>query len=134
MTRPYDYTSDRDVMALFQSQKGLCAVKGCGVKLKLERPRNFVIEHRIALALGGSNDIENKELRCKRCADAKTFHPRGPHTTIDSDIHSIRKTKRLEARRLGTAKPKRKKQIPTRGFQKKPVGYEHKWGRRKVGG
>lgn len=57
-----------------------------------------------------------------------THHPRGPHTTIDSDLHAIRKIKRIKK---GMCEPKEahwlrnaarrarvKKKIQSRGFDK----------------
>jgi len=80
-------------MALFQHQNGLCATKGCGTKLTLNRPRNFIKEHDIALGRKGSNDLANKSLRCIPCANKKT---RGSGaTTKGSDIGEIASERRI---------------------------------------
>jgi hypothetical protein len=45
----------------------------------------------------------------------KTFHPRGPHTSIDSDIHAIAKAKRIAK----GGKTRRGRKLRSRGFDKK---------------
>lgn len=122
--RPYDYTSEADVLTLFERQDGLCGC-GCGRSISLQKPRNFIIEHLQALARGGSNDLSNKALWFVGCAKDKTFHPRSMASSISSDLFEVAKTKRLEKRRLGLERPKPKRRLPSRpmgkgkGFQPK---------------
>jgi len=58
-----------------------------------------------------------------------TFHPRGPHTTLDSDIHAIKHSDRLRAKHGGFWK---KRSPPMAGsrmskFKKTPGGrVEHR--------
>jgi hypothetical protein len=42
----------------------------------------------------------------KKCHEQKTNHPRGPHTSIDSDKHAIAHTDRLQAKHNGFWKRK----------------------------
>lgn len=114
------YTPDKQIARLFVMQEGKCIA--CPEKL-FAKPRNFIIEHITALALGGLDTFENKELRCHYCARAKTIGTGA--TTAGSDIGKIAKLKRLEAKRLGTkpAKPKRQwasRPFPSRPFPKRP--------------
>jgi hypothetical protein len=37
----------------------------------------------------------------KRCHSRQTRHPRGPHTIIDSDVHAIAHTDRIQAKHNG---------------------------------
>lgn len=51
------------------------------------------------------------------CHRKETYHPRSKATSLNSDRHAIDKTKRLESIRLGTAKVKHKRDIPSRKLQ-----------------
>lgn len=93
----------REVIELAVRQGGRCACP-CGEKLDALR-EGVTDEHRIALALGGSNDLENRELWRTPCAKAKT-------ATLDQP--AIAKCKRIEARENGTRRAR--KAIPQRGF------------------
>jgi hypothetical protein len=90
---------------LMIDQNGRCGC-GCGEKLQPMTER-VIDEHRIALALGGSNDLANRELWRLPCAKAKT---------AGKDAPAIAKAKRREARDQGTRRPR--KVIPSRGFQR----------------
>lgn len=86
---------------LMIDQNGRCGC-GCGEKLQpmIER---VIDEHRIALALGGTNDLANRELWRLPCAKAKT---------AEKDAPAIAKCKRIEARENGTRRER--KPIPSR--------------------
>ncbi|HEX3406379.1 MAG TPA: HNH endonuclease [Caulobacteraceae bacterium] len=73
----------------------------------------MVDEHVIPLALGGANDIGNRELRCPACAKAKT----------SKDLKAILKAKRIERRLLGLLKPKPK--IRSRPFARDPLSWRN---------
>jgi len=66
------------------TQNGRC---GCGCGEKLDALREGIIdEHRVPLALGGSNDLSNREAWRKPCAKAKTS---------EKDAPAIARAKRL---------------------------------------
>ena len=100
---PRRVLSRREVIELAVRQSGRCACP-CGQKLDALR-EGCVDEHRIALALGGTNDLANRELWRTPCAKAKT---------AGKDHPAIGKCKRIEARENGTRRPR--KPIPSRGF------------------
>jgi hypothetical protein len=89
----------RWVKQLLKRQNGKCAVARCGVVLVLG-PKgqhvNFIDEHIVPRALGGKDTFKNRELRCIAHAAQKTRAARGPHTTIDSDVHAIAKVRRIK--------------------------------------
>jgi hypothetical protein len=58
------------VIQLMLDQDGKCGC-GCGVKLN-PRTEGVIDEHRVPLAQGGSNDLENRHLYRKPCAVKKT--------------------------------------------------------------
>lgn len=95
----------RESLQLMLDQDGVCAC-GCGVKLQ-PMTEGVIDEHRIALALGGTNALTNRHLFRKPCAKAKTS---------DKDAPAIAKVKRIEARENGTRR--QRKPIPSRPFQK----------------
>lgn len=86
---------------LMIDQSGRCGC-GCGEKLQPMTER-VIDEHRIALALGGTNDLANRELWRLPCAKAKT---------AGKDAPAIAKCKRIEARENGTRRER--KPIPSR--------------------
>ncbi|MNS32335.1 hypothetical protein D3C72_644140 [compost metagenome] len=90
---------------LMIDQEGKCAC-GCGLKLQ-PMGEGVIDEHRVPLALGGTNHLSNRHLFRKPCAKAKTS---------DRDAPAIAKVKRIEARLNGTRRPR--KPIPGRPFQK----------------
>lgn len=62
--------SRRESLQLMLDQNGRC---GCGCGEKLQPMTEGVIdEHRVPLALGGSNDLANRHLFRKPCAAVKT--------------------------------------------------------------
>lgn len=60
----------REVIQLMLDQEGRCAC-GCGVKLN-PMTEGVIDEHRVPLAMGGSNALSNRHLYRKPCAAAKT--------------------------------------------------------------
>ncbi len=77
---------------LKKRQDGKCCVAKCTVTL-VDKPRNFIDEHRIPLALGGTNQLKNRELRCIAHAKSKTYGTGA--TTAGSDIGNINKVKAI---------------------------------------
>ena len=104
----------RESLQLMLDQNGRC---GCGCGVKLDPMGEGVIdEHRVALALGGTNDLTNRELWRKPCAGRKT---------AAKDAPAIAKAKRIEARENGTRRPR--KPIQSQGFDKsKTRGFDGK--------
>lgn len=90
---------------LMIDQGGRCGC-GCGEKLQPMTER-VIDEHRIPLAIGGTNDLENRELWRTPCAKAKT---------AKKDQPAIAKCNRLIARAEGTRRAR--KPIASRGFDK----------------
>lgn len=91
----------REVIELAVRQSGRCACP-CGEKLDALR-EGVTDEHRIALALGGTNDLTNRELWRTPCAKAKT---------AGKDAPAIAKAKRIAARIDGTRRARQP--IPAR--------------------
>jgi 5-methylcytosine-specific restriction endonuclease McrA len=69
--------------------------------------RKWEVDHIRADGLLGEPTFDNSRLLCVPCHKEKTL----------SDVKAISKAKRVEARHLGAAQPKKK--IQSRGFQKK---------------
>ena len=91
----------REVIELAVRQSGRCACP-CGEKLDALR-EGVTDEHRIPLALGGTNDLTNRELWRTPCAKAKT---------AGKDAPAIAKAKRIAARIDGTRRARQP--IPAR--------------------
>jgi hypothetical protein len=91
----------REVIELAVRQSGRCACP-CGEKLNA-LTEGVTDEHRIALALGGTNDLANRELWRTPCAKAKT---------AKKDQPAIAKCNRIIARENGTRRER--KAIPSR--------------------
>lgn len=66
----------------------------------------FDLDHRIPLAIGGADEIENLVPLCTRCHRLKT----------KGDVRDIAKARRREAKHLGATAPKQR--IQSRGFWK----------------
>ena len=92
----------KEYLQLCIDQGGKCAC-GCGGKLDAIR-EGVIDEHRIARALGGSDDISNRELWRKPCSKAKTE---------ERDLPAIAKAKRLNGE---TGQNRRKAEIKSAGF------------------
>jgi len=90
----------------------------CPAPLTLELGGQIVLaamvdEHVLPLALGGSNDLSNRELRCPACARAKTA----------KDLKAIFKVKRIQRRKAGNES--RKQKIRSRGFPLDPLSWRN---------
>lgn len=94
--------SAKDRARIFARDGGVCGLSG--KKIKAGEP--FEIEHRIALALGGSNEDDNLYVVLVEPHREKT----------KEDVRAIAKAKRLEARQNGTRRER--KPIPSRPFDK----------------
>jgi 5-methylcytosine-specific restriction endonuclease McrA len=86
------------------TKDGVVYCDGCGLPCK-----KWEIDHVRADALLGEPTLENSRLLCIPCHKTKTA----------SDVASISKAKRVEARHLGAVQSKKK--IQSRGFQKKEL-------------
>ena len=73
---------------------------------------NVEFDHIMPDALDGLNDVENCMPLCIKCHKKKTNGKK--HTTLNSDMHTIAKSKRLR----GITKQGPKKKIASRGFNK----------------
>ena len=89
---------------LFDDHGGICCICGC----KIQAGQKWWDEHQLALALGGTNDPDNRGPAHEDCARLKT----------KGDMQRINKAKRTRAKHLGawrsTSRP-----IRSRGFQKR---------------
>ena len=89
-------------LKLFEAHKGICVL--CG--LKINPGEKFIDEHIRPLALGGTNDLENRRPVHVACAASKT----------SNDLASIAKAKRQKRASLGIKKEGPK--IQSRGFDR----------------
>jgi 5-methylcytosine-specific restriction endonuclease McrA len=120
----------RQVMQLMLDQEGKCAC-GCGVKLN-PMTEGVIDEHRVPLALGGSNDLDNRHLYRKPCAIAKTGKG-GDLTVIAKAKRQAGETgqrARREARGGGSIvqhinpwPPKGSQKLPKRPFEPSRAGF-----------
>jgi 5-methylcytosine-specific restriction protein A len=76
----------------------------CGAKVPME---NTVIDHRVALWMGGADEDANCRFICRPCDKTKT----------SGDLHVIAKVKRI-IRKADPETRKVKRPIPSRPFQK----------------
>lgn len=90
----------RERIELFRAHNGICCI--CGGKIGVGE--KWIDEHELALAMGGTNDWENRGPAHMKCAKVKT----------KDDMGKIAKAKRREARHYGAERPKQK--IKSRGF------------------
>ena len=103
-------------------QDGMCGC-GCGVKLNHAR-EGTIDEHVIPLALGGTNDLENRQLWRKPCAAEKT----------KADFGRIAKAKRQSGTTGQQARRKKEnyRPIPSKPFDKTVTrGFDGKVRKRK---
>ena len=91
-------------LKLFEAHKGICVL--CGQQIRAGE--KWVDEHLRALALGGSNDMDNRAPVHVACAKAKTN---------EDDLPRIAKAKRQKMAALGIRRNGPK--IHSRGFPKK---------------
>lgn len=80
-----------DLVALYDQQGARCAL--CGLPLAGKRAE---IDHRIALALGGADTLDNIQLVCRPCHRMKTSR---------SDVPAMAKATRRSARARGIRLP-----------------------------
>lgn len=90
-------------LKLFEAHKGICGI--CGQQIR--SGEKWIDEHLRALALGGSNDLENRAPVHVACAATKT---------AKEDLPRIAKAKRQKMRSLGIKRDGPK--IQSRGFEK----------------
>lgn len=109
---------------LVLDQQGKCAE--CGSKLNFSKPRQVVDEHRVPLFSGGTNDTDNRELRCKPCATEKTIGEAPDRAKVRRiEGGKTQADKRAALKASGKYRP-----IKSRGFQKRPEGAPSGWRRR----
>ena len=77
---------------MFDEHKGICVI--CGTKIKAGE--RWIDEHGRALALLGTNDMENRGPAHEACAKVKT----------KKDVAMIAKAKRVRAKHIGASRPK----------------------------
>jgi 5-methylcytosine-specific restriction protein A len=80
-------------LKLFEEKGGICCI--CGQKIN----GSFIDEHLRALGLGGSNDLDNRDIAHPECAAVKT---------AESDMPRIVKAKAQKKATHGIAPPKQK--------------------------
>ena len=85
---------------MFDEHKGICCICGC----KIQVGQKWIDEHERALALGGTNDPDNRGPAHAKCAQVKT----------KDDMKRTNKAKNTRAKHVGATRPKRK--IPSRPF------------------
>lgn len=91
-------------LKMFEAHKGICCC--CGAYIKAGE--RWIDEHIIPLALGGTNDLENRAPAHEKCAALKT----------KDDQKQIAKAKRQKRAHLGI-KNERGPRIVSRGFAKR---------------
>lgn len=84
----------RQRLKLFESWHGCC----CICERKIQAGDVWVDEHIRPLAMGGTNEFDNRGPAHKACADAKTFGK-------DGDLSLIARAKRQKMKHLGIRKP-----------------------------
>lgn len=103
----------RNLLAtLILEQAGKCAA--CGSKLNFAKKGQVVDEHRVPLFSGGTNDTDNRELRCKPCATVKTSAEAPDRAKVRRiEGKKTQADRRSRAKAEGTYRP-----IQSRGFDK----------------
>ncbi|KFG68669.1 HNH endonuclease [Microvirga sp. BSC39] len=81
-------------LKLFESWHGCC----CICERKIQAGEAWIDEHIRPLAMGGTNELDNRGPAHKACADAKTHGK-------DGDLARIAKAKRIKMRHVGIRKP-----------------------------
>ena len=114
--RPHISVKDKVTVAIAQATGGYIWCPLCSKPLVSDEPR--ILEHLVARAFTGSDDVKLLAYCHKACSDLKTYGRKA--TCADSDIHKIAKAKRISKggrKRKGRA-------IPSRPFgkQKRTLG------------
>jgi 5-methylcytosine-specific restriction endonuclease McrA len=91
-TTPRKPLTPRQRLAMFEAHKGIC----CICETKIQAGTAWIDEHVIPLALGGTNDPENRAPAHAACAAVKT----------KADLSNIAKAKRVKQRHIGIKKPR----------------------------
>lgn len=106
-TTPRKPMSPMQRLRIFETHHGIC----CLCDRKIQAGEKWIIEHPLALGLGGADTDENKRPAHEDCRRIKD----------KIDVPAIAKAKRMKARHIGIKKPSR--------FPKPPPGY-NPWTRR----
>ncbi len=119
-TTPRTRLSAAERRILLERQGFRCAA--CSEALTLELNGQTLLaamvdEHVLPLALGGTNELANRELRCPACAKKKT----------SKDLKAILKVKRIQRRQAGETPKKR--EIRSRGFALDPLSWRNAYRR-----
>lgn len=111
MTERKSFTR-RQLRDLVFLQKGLCPE--CGGTINLARGETIEVDHRVALALGGSNNWSNLQAIHARCHRAK----------FAGDMKTISKCRRVAAKHAGSYRAPRRLIPGSKGtlFKKKIGG------------
>ena len=115
--------TERQTLAVAISQGAVIPCYRCRVAFDAETIKTAEREHLHELELDGEDTPENCRFSHKECHDLITNGTKA--TSAGSSKNRIAKVKRIR----GETKTGPKKQIPSRPFQKKPEGYQHRWGR-----
>lgn len=91
-----------DVMARYHQQDGVCAL--CPNPID----KRFIKDHRVPRAMGGKTNYANLQLICEVCAAGKD----------PADISDIARAKRLALKADPATRPKSKRPLQGRGFDK----------------
>lgn len=105
-TTPRRPMTDARRLRIWEREKGVCCL--CGLKIDGVREK-WIVEHKIALGLGGADEDENcgpAHERCRRVKDK-------------ADVPMIAKAKRMKAKHLGIRK--------RTSFPKPPPGSRWDW-------
>lgn len=105
--------SPKQRLAIWERDRGVCALCHCAINGVKEK---WIVEHMIALELGGADDESNMAVVHKTCADEKTGGKKGDHAMAA-------KAKRAKRIHLGIKESK----------NPLPGGKGSKW-KKKIGG
>lgn len=95
----------RQRLAIWERDRGVCALCHCAINGIKEK---WIVEHMIALELGGADDESNMAVVHKLCADEKTNGSKGDHARAA-------KAKRVKRAHIGIKDEKRSPMPGSRG-------------------
>lgn len=95
-TTPRIRLTDSEKLTLYEAQSGICPL----CNRVMVQGEALTDEHLRALGLGGSNDLGNRAIVHRACAETKTAGPEG-------DLAQVARAKRQKRRGLGFVTPKR---------------------------